>query len=85
MDIHFRIEHTIRRSVQSNEVCLVVYIDLSSAFDTVWPQGLIYKLMKKGIKGKLIAWLYDYFVNRKITVRVDGNYSRKILVNAGTP
>ena len=85
MDVHCRIEHIIRKCLECRDVCLVVYIDLSSAFDTVWPQGLIYKLMDKGLKGNLLVWLYNYFQNRMITVRVNGRYSKKVAVNAGTP
>ena len=48
MDIHVRIEHIIRSCLQSKDVCLVVCIDLSSAFDSVWPHGLISKLIDKG-------------------------------------
>ena len=38
----------------------------------------------KGLKGNLLVWLYNCFQNRMITVRVNGRYSKKVAVNAGT-
>ena len=59
MGVHIRVEHIIRKCLQSKAICLVVYIDLNSAFDTIWPEGLILKLINKGIKGSIIALLYN--------------------------
>ena len=85
MDIHIKLEHTIRKCLTSRKICIVVYVDLSSAFDVVWPQGLIWKLMEKNVKGRMLAWVYDYFYNRKLRVRVDGTYSDYVTIEAGTP
>ena len=85
MDILLRVEHVIRKSLGSGEICVVVYIDLKSAFDKIWREGMIYKLIKLGIKGKIVKWLQNYFSNRKISVNVDGHHSDEIMVTAGVP
>ena len=85
IDVLVRVEHIIRKCLSSNKICIVIYIDLKSAFDTVWVQGLIWKLIQKGVKGNMIRWLYQYFNNRQIMVRVEGAYSDNVKVTAGTP
>ena len=85
IDILLRIEHQVRQTLQNREVCLVVYIDLESAFDKIWGKGLIYKLCKKGIHGNMIKWLESYLEERKMQVRLDGYYSDEQEFESGVP
>ena len=85
MVVHIKLEHTIKECLGSMKTCLVVYIDLSSAFDVVWPQGLIWRLINKNVKGTMIAWLNDYICQRKLKVRAYGTYSEEVTIEAGTP
>ena len=85
IDVHIQLENVLRGCLDSRKVCVVIYIDLSSAFDKVWHKGLISKLIDKGIEGRLILWLYNYLENWRIKVRVDGCLSDEISLEAGTP
>ena len=85
MDLHVQLEHSIRNALDSKKTCLVVIIDLSSAFDKIWHERLIGKLIEKGIKGNLLAWLHNYLLNRKMFVRINGRYSEETDLNSGTP
>ena len=85
MDVLLRIEHIVRKCMSEGKVCIIVYIDLKSAFDSVWSDGLIWKLINSGITGKMLRWLCEYFKNRKIQVRVQGHCSDKVEIKAGTP
>ena len=85
MEVMLKLEHIIKKCLSSREVCIIVYVDLKAAFDTVWSKGLIWKLIKGGVKGNMIRWLYEYFVDWKIKVRVEGQYSNTVKMNAGTP
>ena len=85
MDVLLRIEHIIRKCLGVGNMCIVVYIDLKSAFDTVWSKGLMWKLIRGGVSGNMIRWLYEYFQNRTIKVRVEGQYSDTVSIGAGTP
>ena len=62
-----------------------MYLDLSSAFDIVWPECLIMKLIDKGISGQLLAWLYNYLQNRSVKAKVNGYFSDEVKIKAGTP
>ncbi len=63
----------------------VVFLDISRAFDRVWHAGLIYKLKKAGISGKLLRWLKDYLKDRKQRVCLNGIYSEWGFILAGVP
>ena len=62
-----------------------MYLDLSCAFDIVWPDSLIMKLTDKGISGHLLAWLYNYLQDRSVKAKVDGYFSDEVKIKAGTP
>ena len=80
-----RLENEIRKSLDKGEVCIVVYFDLANAFDKVWHTGILYKLARMGFKGDILRWLRNYFINRKIKVRIDGQYSEELPILAGVP
>ena len=79
------VEGQIRESLATRSICLVVYIDLESAYDKVWPSGLIYKLAKYGIKGNILKWLASYLNGRKIQTNVNGHKSLEMEISAGLP
>ena len=85
MDVLLRIEHTIRQAQMMGEVCLVVYIDLSNAFDTVNPLILLSKLARYNLTGNMLGWLKKYLINRSITVKLGSTYSKILRINAGVP
>jgi hypothetical protein len=50
-------------------------LDLRKAYDTVWRDGLFYKLLKKGVDGKLWRVLRDMFAKTSSRVRVNDQLS----------
>lgn len=85
IDVLLRLENCIRKALSNQEVCLVAYVDLKSAFDSIWGEGLIYKLIGCGIKGNLIQWLDNYFRDRSMRVSFEGTTSDAVPLLAGTP
>ena len=75
----------MRSFLLSREICLVIYLDLSSAFDRVHHPGLLSKLVGAGIKGNILAWIRNYLFNRKMFVRVCDVLSNPCLMDAGCP
>ena len=52
--IAFLLQETVSHALETNRNVFVTYFDVSKAFDTVWTNGLFYKLYEAGIRGK--AW-----------------------------
>ena len=60
-------------------------MDVSSAFDRVWHNGLLSKLSQIGVGGSLYGTLKSYLSNRRQVVVVDGQKSNITEVKAGVP
>ena len=85
IDALLQLENNIRSAIENNNICLVAYIDLKSAFDTVKGEGVVFKLIELGIKGNLLKSINEFFKGRKIRVYHDGVESEIRDLNAGTP
>ena len=62
-----------------------VFLDISSAFDKVWHNGLLSKLKQIGVKGQCFEILTSYLKDRKQRVVVDGVKSEIVDIKAGIP
>uniref|UniRef100_A0A672I8N9 Reverse transcriptase domain-containing protein n=2 Tax=Salarias fasciatus TaxID=181472 RepID=A0A672I8N9_SALFA len=63
----------------------MLFIDFSSAFNTIIPQQLICKLDKLGLSTSLCNWLLDFLSQRPQVVRVGNNISSSITLSTGAP
>ncbi len=63
----------------------LLFIDFSSAFNTIIPQQLIHKLVQLGLNTSLCNWLLDFLTGRPQAVRVGCNTSSTITQNTGAP
>ena len=62
-----------------------MFLDVSSAFDKVWHNGLLAKLNQIGVEGTFLNTVSSYLAGRKQVVVVDGIKSDKLDVQAGVP
>ena len=67
------------------QVFLVSWIDLQKAFDKVWMEGLLVKLLRNGIASNMFNWIQSYLYNRRARVSVDIIHSKKFLLRHGVP
>jgi len=62
-----------------------VSLDVEKAFDSVWHDGLRYKLSHIDLPVKLVRLLSSFLTNRTIRVRVEHEMSQLVYLRAGTP
>lgn len=60
-------------------------LDISRAFDKVWHQGLIHKMLKAGIPTALTKLIASYLEGRKFYVKINEEKSELKEINAGVP
>ena len=75
----------IEDAFQAKKVTLAVFIDLQKAFDKVWKDGLLVKLLRCGISGNMYRWTKSYLHNRRARVLVDGQHGKEVLLRQGVP
>ncbi len=63
----------------------MLFIDFSSAFNTIIIQQLTHKLVQLGLNTSLCNWLLDFLTGRPQAVRVGINTSSTITLNTGAP
>ena len=79
------IHDQIKYALSTKQTCVLCFLDLESAFDSVWHEGLLYKLKQLEVPNYLLKWLYNYFEDRKIKVRLGASYSSERNLEAGVP
>ena len=79
------ITHQTYQSFDAGYEVRGVFLDISKAFDKVWHEGLIFKLKRNGISGKLLNLIKDFLKNRKQRVVLNGQFSSWVDVDAGVP
>ena len=77
--------HVFCKALDSKKDVRIVFCDISKAFDRVWHDGLLYKLSKIGVGGKLLQFLKHYLSERQQCVVVQGQTSEPGNVKAGVP
>jgi hypothetical protein len=62
-----------------------VFFDIASAFDKVWHNGLLYKLIKAKIPEYIIRWIRSFLENRRFEVKVNDVTSTARPIECGVP
>ena len=79
------IVHNIRKNWCEKNITHGLFLDVSSAFDKVWHQGLLAKLGQIGVEGTFYDTIKSYLTDRKQIVVVDGEKSDIADIKAGIP
>ena len=64
---------------------VMVLLDYSKAFDTVWRSKLLTSMADKGVPLDYIKWLYSFLEYRQATVRLHGASSSPKCLRQGVP
>ena len=75
----------VLRDMDEREITLVIFIDLSQAFDTLDHFILIKKLAYYRINGIALEWFISYLTGRSQYVEIDGVSSNIISLSTGVP
>ncbi|KAI5607883.1 gastrula zinc finger protein XlCGF28.1-like [Silurus asotus] len=70
---------------KSNTYIRMLFIDFSSAFNTVLPTVLITKLSELGICTSTCRWILDFLTNRPQSVRLGNQVFLTLILNTGIP
>ena len=60
-------------------------LDIKSAFDSVWHNGLIYKLKILNFPDELIKIIQNFLYDRYFSVHIPPTTFQKIIITAGCP
>lgn len=79
--LHTLLEHLEHRNTSAR----LLFVDSSSAFNTILPNKLRNKLHGLGLGTTLCNWILDFLTNRTQYVRVGKHTSSTLIINTGAP
>jgi len=80
--LHLILEHA--KSINKHSLP-VAFLDLNKAFDSIWLEGLLFKIMNMGVTGKLYKWIKSFISNRTYTIINNNTHSSSFTTSAGVP
>ena len=84
--LHVRMSDDVLREIHSDNIVIVVLLDLSAAFDTIDHGILLDKLLTDfGICGKALEWFTSYLKDRSFRVKIDKSLSDLLCLLFGVP
>ena len=63
----------------------VLFVDFSSAFNTIQPHLMMQKLREMNVSSALILWVHDFLTNRQQYVKIGDTLSTVAITNTGAP
>ena len=81
----FRLNRCARQALDKRHHAAVIFFDIKSAFDSVWHDGLIYKMKDYRLPNYLIHWTISFLYKRTAQIELENQLSRPFKLNSGTP
>ena len=73
------------QSKRGQNATLITFFDYTKAFDKVWRDGLLYKMLEMNLPQRFIQYTRNFLSNRQTTVDINGTKSKKFMLNEGLP
>ncbi|MBM6549230.1 RNA-directed DNA polymerase [Streptococcus dysgalactiae subsp. equisimilis] len=80
---HYEFLNFVTSSADNGQALIVIFLDMSKAFDRVSHRRLLAKVLSYGVSGTLHSWLTSYLSMRKQAVFIDGYLSQPRPVTSG--
>ncbi len=83
--IAFTLHTALSHLENKNTYVRMLFVDYSSAFNTIVPATLVVKLQTLGLNISLCSWILDFLTGRSQVVRMGNNKSSPLVINTGAP
>ncbi|CAH2096055.1 unnamed protein product [Euphydryas editha] len=80
-----RVSEQITHGLNQKKCTGMVLLDIEKAFDTVWHEGLLHKLLINNVPTGLVKLVQSYLVNRSFSVAIGEHRSSLKPIPAGVP
>ena len=84
-DALLRITQDIFNGFNNREHTAALFIDVEKAYDSVWRDGLMYKLHRLGIRGRVWRWIKNFLNNRRAVITMSGEKGQEFNTDIGLP
>ena len=81
----YRMQLELEDIQRNKKPAVLLNIDLEKAFDSVWIDGLLYKLQNIGITGNLLSIIQAFLSNRLSFIKIGNYHSNNFPIHIGLP
>lgn len=85
LDQVYRLIDRVQQAFAAQDYVSVAFLDVVAAFDTVWIDGLLYKLHRAGVSGRAWQWIRCFLSARTFRVVSGSTSSDEFTLGAGVP
>ena len=79
------LHHVLKHLDCPNTYAQILFIDYSSAFNTIIPHKLFNKLRLLNVNTQMCKWILDFLLNRTQVVRLNSQLSEPLTLSTGAP
>ena len=79
------INNILKHLEKNRNYARVLFIDFSSAFNTIQPHVLVRKLKDLNVRNDIIAWVLEFLTHRRQYVKLKDSLSELVQINTGAP
>ncbi|CAF4420196.1 unnamed protein product, partial [Adineta steineri] len=80
-----RLNRCAQQALDRNHHAAVIFFDIKSAFDSVWYDGLVYKMNDFRIPVYFIRWIISFLCKRTAQIELENQLSHSFEIKSGTP
>ncbi|KFM83187.1 putative RNA-directed DNA polymerase from transposon BS, partial [Stegodyphus mimosarum] len=81
----YRVTEMISHGLMNKSITGAIFLDVAKAFDRVWLEGLIHKIINLGFPDYITHITYSYLMGKHFVVRVNNKISTPRPLKAGVP
>ena len=85
VDHIMRLQNDVQAALNHGHLTVGVFLDFSKAFDMMWKGGVMEKLTRIEIGGKIFNWIDDFLSDRTFQVQIGDQLSDTLQMDNGTP
>ena len=85
VDHIMRLQNDVQAALNHGNFAVGIFLDFSKAFDMMWKGGVMEKLSRMEIGGRIFNWIDDFLSERTFQVRVGDQLSDVLRLDNGTP
>ena len=80
-----RLQSDIENGRNHGKFTIGVFLDFTKAYDMMWVDGLLHKIINMNIGGRMFQWIKDFLTNRTFQVKIGDALSQTHSTKNGTP
>ena len=85
IDALVRVSNDVEKTLKMKEIRAIMYFDIEKAYDSMWRDGLLIKLSRMGIGGRMYNWVRAFLTDRTFRVKVGADISNYLEIENGIP